>query len=1118
MFKVVAALVVWALLAGGADAAPEQFSPEARERLDNGGRTRVIVTLSPAPVDMATSPFDMQAAWFSDQRDVVFRRVLGADSDTLAQGDGVTEPQLARAFSMTPSAALVLSADEIAAFEADPSVIAVFEDELSAPNLDESVPLIGASTLHASGQTGAGVSIAILDTGTDHEHIMTGPGIVESACFSSTVASQSASTFCPNGLDTDTTSVDAGDNCEERSVDPINGATGCFHGTHVGAIAAGREFNSGLGVLEGVAPGAGIVAVQVFSQFNSSSTCGSDPTPCVRSFSSDQLAALEWLYLNRDTLNLAAINMSLGGGKATSHCTTHPAATVVGQLRTAGVATVISSGNSGYSDGVGSPSCIEPAISTGSTTKADGLSGFSNSSPLVDLLAPGSSIGSALSTRNDSVGTASATTASGTSMAAPHAAGAFALLRAAHPDATMDELEAALQLTGVAIRDSRNNVTRSRIQVDAADNFLDSGFDAGDLAVSPSSGFETSGEYGNAGSFGTQVYTLTNNGGVALNYTISSDESWLTFSAVSSAQSPQSLSPAASANGVLDAGESVDITVGVDTDGLAPGGYQAAIDIDVDGGESTQRAAQLSITPPPPLNNDFANAAPISLLAQTIAITTTGADKESGEPNHAGNSGGASIWYRWTPGVDADVRIRTADAAFDTMLAVYTGTTLGTLSEVASNDDIDLGVDTESRVDVSVDAGTTYYVVVDGWGGDAGDADLVFTVRTAPENDDFADAIGLGGAQQTLTTQNFRATRETGEPSHGGDSGGSSIWYAWAAPQDGLAAVDVSGSQIDAVVGVYTTSDGGATLDAAAPVDGSDGSDGLYEFTAASGQTYYIGIDGTGGDEGLIRLQIAAGIAEGHRPRASVLPNARAVSVGETATAFATVINPGRFGAALENCRIETPRSFNGEFHFQTTNPATNELTGSEDADIDIASGGVQTFLFSFAAGEAVDGLEIAPHFVCDNGLPAPVTPGVNTFTLSASPTETADIVTIASTIGGTGVATPPLSARTAFSVAAINIGAPGEITATPGDGGAGLPLDLEICQTDPGTGACLAGRSASVDVDFERNETATFTVFVGGTGVAVASNPAVNRVRVEFTNGDGVLVGSTSVAVETAE
>jgi subtilisin family serine protease len=300
--------------------------------------------------------------------------------------------------------------------------------------------------------------VAILDTGVQANHPFLNGRVVAEACFSTTSAASNATSLCPGGASSSTAAGSAA---------PCTIA-GCDHGTHVAGIAAGRA--SGATTFFGMAPDANILAVKVFSSFsdtpgNMPCANANRPSPCILSFTSDQIRALQHVLDRRAALNVVAVNMSLGGGNNASACDTDARKPLVDSLRAARVATVISSGNDALTAGVGAPGCISTAVTVGSTTKTDGISAFSNSSGLVDLLAPGSSINSSVTGSGFGV-------KSGTSMAAPHVTGAFAAIRSAVPTATSDEILAALQATGRAISDPRNAITRTRIDIEAAVNRL----------------------------------------------------------------------------------------------------------------------------------------------------------------------------------------------------------------------------------------------------------------------------------------------------------------------------------------------------------------------------------------------------------------------------------------------------------------------------------------------------------------------------------------------------------------------------------------------------------------------------------------------------------------------
>ncbi len=120
-----------------------------------------------------------------------------------------------------------------------------------------------------------------------------------------------------------------------------------------------------------------------------------------------------------------------------------------------------------------------------------------------------------------------------------------------------------------------------------------------------------------------------------------------------------------------------------------------------------------------PANDDFFDALVLSGDHVSRADDNIDATKEPLEPNHAGNEGGASIWYSWTAPASNPVHIDSCFTSLDTLLGVYTGDSVSNLTEIASNDDGAgcLG----SVVDFSAQAGTTYRIAIDGYNGAMGE-------------------------------------------------------------------------------------------------------------------------------------------------------------------------------------------------------------------------------------------------------------------------------------------------------------------------------------------------------------------------------------------------------------
>ncbi|HYS16063.1 MAG TPA: S8 family serine peptidase, partial [Candidatus Binatia bacterium] len=331
----------------------------------------------------------------------------------------------------------------------------VMEDRIHRPVLWDSVPLIGADQAWAQGFDGTGLVVAVIDSGVDSTHPFLAGKVVEEACYSttSTTPGQQSTTLCPNGAE-EQVGPGAGTYC------PLE-LEGCWHGTHVAGIAAGNGTPADLPIW-GVGRGANIMSIQVFSSSDGFFECGGAP-PCIGSYTSDILAALERVYTLRTTYNFAAVNMSLGGGLFSAPCDDEPYKPFIDNLRAAGIATVVASGNDGATDQLSAPACVSTAVSVGATTKDDQVAYFSNVTPFLSLFAPGDEIISSYPGGQFAV-------ASGTSMAAPHVAGAWAILKQAAPAAGVDEILQALANTGLMITDPRagTGTARPRIQVDLA--------------------------------------------------------------------------------------------------------------------------------------------------------------------------------------------------------------------------------------------------------------------------------------------------------------------------------------------------------------------------------------------------------------------------------------------------------------------------------------------------------------------------------------------------------------------------------------------------------------------------------------------------------------------------
>jgi subtilisin family serine protease len=312
--------------------------------------------------------------------------------------------------------------------------------------LAESTELVRARDVQAMGITGAGVVVAVLDTGIDASHPDLSDDIVGQQCF---CTNADGTGCCPGGR---TEASGPGGAQDEQG-----------HGTHVAGIIT----SGGRVAPRGVAPDASIVAVRVLDKTGAAAS------------SVQLMKAFDWIISTQPTVKI--VNTSLVFGSFPGQCDTASSFTAgiaqaVNTLRARGTLTVSSAGNAANKSEMGAPACVTGAIAVGAvydanigtisfgctdgSTDADKIACFSNSSSGLDLLAPGAAITSS------GLGGGVAGFA-GTSQAAPHVAGTLALMLQARPGATADQLEAALKGSGRPLVDT-NGISVPRIDAQGA--------------------------------------------------------------------------------------------------------------------------------------------------------------------------------------------------------------------------------------------------------------------------------------------------------------------------------------------------------------------------------------------------------------------------------------------------------------------------------------------------------------------------------------------------------------------------------------------------------------------------------------------------------------------------
>jgi subtilisin family serine protease len=393
------------------------------------------------------------------------------------------------------------------------------------------------------------------------------------------------------------------------------------HGTHVAGTVGGST--------SGVAKGVTLVPVRVLN-------C--DGT----GFVSDSVAGMEWVVAHHDSSQPAVANLSFGGSPNSLR------ELAVNAMINDGITVVAAAGNERSSACGLSPARVPAAITVAASTSSDSFASFSNFGSCVDLIAPGSGIRSAYHTGRNAF-----ETLSGTSMAAPHVAGAAALLLQATP--TLTPAQVAERLI---------------------------------MAATPG---------------------VTSGAGSTPNL--------LLYTGTSSAPSMP--------------------------------------------------------------NDAFAAAMMLPSFSTTVTGTNAGASKEPGEPNHAGRTGGRSVWWRISPVFGGPITVSTVGSSFDTVLAVYTGGSVSSLTLVASNDDFS-GL--TSQVTFTAIAGQTYSFAVDGVGSSLGNITLAVDIPPQPP----AAPILTANAGVSAVELSWSAPPDGGSPITDYVIERSSNGSSWSAVRDGV--------------------------------------------------------------------------------------------------------------------------------------------------------------------------------------------------------------------------------------------------------------------------------------------------------------------------------------------
>jgi hypothetical protein len=265
-----------------------------------------------------------------------------------------------------------------------------------------------------------------------------------------------------------------------------------------------------------------------------------------------------------------------------------------------------------------------------------------------------------------------------------------------------------------------------------------------------------------------------------------------------------------------------------------------------------------------PINDNIANATVLSGASGQATATNVGATKEPGEPAHGQNRGGASIWFKWVATGSGALTLEAS--GINTTLAVYRAGSpaIDNLTLVAESDDTSYqnGGGVYSTVLLGTVTNATYYIAVDGHYDEAtgnlatGTITLDYQLGNTAPTDNLSDAaldfrgLALGSRILSVTTTNIGASKEVGEPNHGGNPGGKSVWFHWwndtSTPRSFTFSLKTRGvsnytGSVTALFAIYT----GTSVDALTPV-ASTITDRVARLTiiAQPNTKYFIAIDG----------------------------------------------------------------------------------------------------------------------------------------------------------------------------------------------------------------------------------------------------------------------------------
>jgi subtilisin family serine protease len=411
-----------------------------QQALDRQGTVRATILFK---LDAATDNAELTREEHLNRRMAAVAR--GTEAIIAAAGDDFL---VHRRFNLVSAVILTLDQAALGRVLTLDTVQSVSLDPGGVGHLDVARALMGIDTIQAPppaglGVTGQNVKVVVMDSGIDSDNTDFAGALVAEACF----CADDGAGCCPNG--------------EVTQTGPGSAEDDHGHGTWV----SGHVLSRGNDAPRGAAPDASLVAVKVLDSDNRF-CCASDVT-----------AAYDWIATNHpdaDVLNASLGTSALFGVECSSSTSWLQAMSqATAAVRANGTLMTASSGNDESATGIGAPSCLSDVMAVGATYKqnygtvncstpqvnpsVDDVTCFSNVSPELEVLAPGAFLNA------PALGGGTASGLSGTSFSAPLVAGCAALIKSAYPNASDDQIRAALINTGLPVLDDRVGQTFPRV-------------------------------------------------------------------------------------------------------------------------------------------------------------------------------------------------------------------------------------------------------------------------------------------------------------------------------------------------------------------------------------------------------------------------------------------------------------------------------------------------------------------------------------------------------------------------------------------------------------------------------------------------------------------------------